>query len=1014
MDDQLSESIGFVRDLAGTASTYQAFEERETAKSIALEEMFGKLTPEVKEQIREGLSLRVAKKGKLRSALKSMPLVGDSKLVDRVGSKELQDTEADLADGYGLDASDAKLANEALQKLLEITRHALGRKDKLGNPLFSSPDQVETEVFTPLVRQGVLPDNFVIGKYSEVQKLLDATFAGYKQRLQDVSDDEQVQSAKIKADAAGAGSMLDKAKGVIGNWGEKVSRVLDKYTTEEERREFLFAGDAFLLGVPAFFMFVNVSGWVPNEDGDIRAVNTADRRLNPEDYLDTLSEERLAELGSDPDPDEVSLALAEERRNDRLEAYISEIAGALKLSGVSAEDIRNVVGVMTAAIDARESEPGRFTEAGIAETINAIEMAVRSVKFGIDEYLLGDKLDKGKKAALRVAALREALKRANGAVIRAVKPFGPIVVTALENSLLRYVDTAKLVGAVADTPDSEPLVRTFQSALERTIAAAAPLDMPSVQSVFEQGGKSVAAAFAAAADVKQWNATLAKHPEDISKLLPAAIETAITNGVTKELADMWRDSDVARGMLGKSVAVDDETALQEVERARAETAEFERQLVLIDEVGELAADKKAIDKLINHLEKRRTILEFAAGASSALAGMASGGVNMAAAATEAITFSLAGTIVGPIKAAKLIVQFSVQIYESYKCAQLLKKFYDGAKAAKKADSPLFSAIAGLRDNKVEQLLFHTIDDALTAVQVATNIVGAIPNEYAMAIGMTTTMIAATAQKTAQLANAVYSEVQLREAWKVTLDALDAPSNRELGLKALKLNPTLSVHALAWAGFQKQPVDPIARMMLKKLGLSEQSLAASGTETKVRKYLETVLYEDRQLLDPTKVVTDWALKSVTLSTRDWFLTVSRATKVAVPKLNAGTDQAVTEALKVTDQQDLAGLRQELAEVVDQATEVRRLEKEAKDSGVPNEQRVERMTAVVRKAVSLLDKVNEYQTKVADLRDALAQYVPLTTDGAPHVEMKAQVAEFQKLAARRRDELTDIETTLDDIM
>jgi hypothetical protein len=124
--------------------------------------------------------------------------------------------------------------------------------------------------------------------------------------------------------------------------------------------------------------------------------------------------------------------------------------------------------------------------------------------------------------------------------------------------------------------------------------------------------------------------------------------------------------------------------------------------------------------------------------------------------------------------------------------------------------------------------------------------------------------------------------------------LNNPKDRATGLKALRLNPTLAIHALAWAA--KTNGDPIARMILDATGLDEESLESGASEEKVREYLTTVLYEDRSLLDPRELSVKWAPATYTLSSVDWFVLTQRASTKATPKLQLGPEKGVLEALK----------------------------------------------------------------------------------------------------------------------
>src|SRR5262249_34007298 len=136
-------------------------------------------------------------------------------------------------------------------------------------------------------------------------------------------------------------------------------------------------------------------------------------------------------------------------------------------------------------------------------------------------------------------------------------------------------------------------------------------------------------------------------------------------------------------------------------------------------------------------------------------------------------------------------------------------------------------------------------------------------------------------------------------------AMNNPKDRDLGLAALRLNPTLAMHGIAYAG---QKGDPIARMVLNSCGLNEHTMADEGTtEKKVRQYLETLLDEDRKLMDTEKLKTNWQPRDLGLTPNSWVIVVGRATREATPRLKAGGTDKVLDALKkVSAQGKLAEL------------------------------------------------------------------------------------------------------------
>ena len=91
----------------------------------------------------------------------------------------------------------------------------------------------------------------------------------------------------------------------------------------------------------------------------------------------------------------------------------------------------------------------------------------------------------------------------------------------------------------------------------------------------------------------------------------------------------------------------------------------------------------------------------------------------------------------------------------------------------------------------------------------------------MATGKLITAAGKAGQAVNDAAYAGYNEVQLRKAWATTRAAINNPASRNVGLAALHQNPTLAMHALAWASTNG---DRMARSILSDAGVNEQTLA----------------------------------------------------------------------------------------------------------------------------------------------------------------------------------------------
>jgi len=518
------------------------------------------------------------------------------------------------------------------------------------------------------------------------------------------------------------------------------------------------------------------------------------------------------------------------------------------------------------------------------------------------------------------------------------------------------------VGAIIKTATDErgELVATkFAKCLEQGFTAASP-----EIKMFAENGKSISTAFLQAFSPKHFEKLADGDPVKAFEYLFTAGQTAVETGLTSELKSKLSEKETCENIV-KALAVPPE-AFQELEESEEELLEYERALVLIDDGGATIAEQKSIDKLIEGMEKDRQTLELVAKIGSGLSSLGSSTVGIANWATDKLTDVVAGEIVGPLKAAQLIMQLSVNIIKAAGRMSLLMKFQQDLARSKTAVSSLTSTIQGFLNNKKEQITFRTIEDALLGIQAAGAILGSIPEPHAMAIGKTLGLVASAGQEVRKISEMAYNDKKLSDAWTKTKLALENPRDRALGLTALRLNPTLGMHAVAWAGMEKQPPDPVARMFLDSVGLNEQTLAVSGTEAKVRKYLESLLYEDRKMIDPSKLKVDWAPDKYAMTTKDWFMISSRAQSVAPTKLRPGDEKVVLEWLKKTDKHQLVTLQQRLD-----------------------------------KRVVTPNQYEEYRSEIKGLRNALNNYSPKTVDGAEHEEM-AMIAEQFVLMAKEHEE------------
>jgi len=251
-----------------------------------LEDALAGLPDAKKKEIRKAMSLRVDDKAGKKQ---------ESAFSDK-GQEDALDTFKATRKGRGLTKEDMKKVGAALKMISDAAQGVLTQKTSDGKPLFDTQAEFELaltqELFTPLVREGVLPENFVIDQYSEVQQLLNASFRSYKARLTGQKDEQEGKDAVQAVKRAGAGDgvlgsqrldqFLAGAKWLAGT----PDRILDKGQqavgmSNTTRRRVGVAMDVGKQAYSGAQALVTLSTLAPGPDGRPKMLNSAEVQLDP-------------------------------------------------------------------------------------------------------------------------------------------------------------------------------------------------------------------------------------------------------------------------------------------------------------------------------------------------------------------------------------------------------------------------------------------------------------------------------------------------------------------------------------------------------------------------------------------------------------------------------------------------------------------------------------------------------------------------------------------------------------
>ncbi|MFT5679791.1 MAG: hypothetical protein ACI8RZ_000696 [Myxococcota bacterium] len=270
------------------------------------------------------------------------------------------------------------------------------------------------------------------------------------------------------------------------------------------------------------------------------------------------------------------------------------------------------------------------------------------------------------------------------------------------------------------------------------------------------------------------------------------------------------------------------TAMEEAtKRLEDDEKAFNKTLDLMGNDEFTETDLKSIGKLIAQMQRDRMIMQTAS---------AIGGAGFAVASQFFAPMAIAGTLIKFLEALTAAVNRAIE----------LRNWADASENALNAVSPYLTAIQNFVKNQKEQFSHYTIKCALIAVQVAGQVMQiAGAGTYAQAAGLVVEKGAKLAETIEDLTYKFYKEATLIAAWKVTKPALKNPNNRKANLIARRMNTTLAKYTLAFGAVIDK--DPVALQAFKIIGLSPETLAAKDAKVDmVKNYLETRYDDDIQV------------------------------------------------------------------------------------------------------------------------------------------------------------------------
>lgn len=974
------EQVGFVIELAGEGNLMEKALARSALRAKTLEECVGAGFDGERDELRAAMTFSVKSKDGKRE-IKSMDERGQRKSIETEDTKQYQ----------SFDPEDLKRMGQAYKRVLEVCAKMKAAKDEAGNPMFKA-EEIVTELFTPLVREGLMPDNLLKDENSEVARMLREVYKSYREMLRQQKEEAKLARAKLENEFLGGGGKVARLKSLGGKVNASIdsqlSTVASKVgmTPEEFGRARNIASKGMKFGkslsdaVGKGQALDNKLKGVPDKpEVDNPMTASIDKMMNENIKVSSVVEKLAGALNNLPE--------------GPLKALLSAVESQLMGAAMKLEDLVNankgeVLSVLRQFAVLIESD-GADIARDVATALNDLGSGIKDpVDSGIDRRALDAKVA----VAVGKGKLRSGANEMAQGIARELKLAllgqgqSTGLATIVADGFVDQLNTDALVDMLAPALAAKPKPAPNGSAVANVVAKAMTEALAGAHDALKGSGDDLAGGFKNAASGQINSITLQcttgalADPESLLPSLVPFAKTAATAVFSSETFAKAINSDKFDEVINAKVAEKNKAEAEaELEEMNSEIADFERELVLIDEGGMAMAKQQSLDALIAQMLADEADLQIVLKVGSLLSGAGGSvttmGANVAVKVGQKAAKKVADSVIPALQAAELVMKMSVTIVKIQKRAQLMRKFKADVELSQKAGSMLLPSIQNFYSSKKQQQVYASIELALQIVQLAGAICSSVPEGITKAVGEALKAAADAAEAGRELAKAIHDEKLLRKGWNITREALSNPANRRAGLDALRHNNTLAVHSVAWAANDGQAM---ALKIMSSCGVNAQTMADSETDQeKLVEYLETLLSEDLQFKDTEKIKLEWAPSKLELTYPAWYSLKQRAIKKATPAMVDSGTPDIDSGLRTLDSvPSVAASRQS-------------------------------------KNPPAIDTVKGYVLDATNLAEAFGKFKPKVGSNATHEDMLALCTKLKAMAEERASELTKFAKELEPV-
>lgn len=798
----------------------------------------------------------------------------------RFGWDTLADLEVDtVEDVPGIDPIPEEVLDalaDSFARILEIQDQMLNEIDEDGNRLFSDED-ITRELWTPLVREGTIPENMVPDRFSQQTQAFKGAADLYQARIEEYSAASTGKEGMLKVLSVGADTL--SLVGTIFSQSVTIHQASDLSSINEQ----------------------------------ITTEKTSDGTPLDSDQIDKLKEERsrlqnvqkFTDLGVTIATGgfELGVEAVKEKSKGKDADWVGYVDKTLQvLSKVASAAVDPI-----AAAKVGHENYGPGTDAG-----KAAKNAAALISAGIQTSISGIRMGPAVIAAVREDDPQKRRQLIDSVIDRFADSVGNVftiiaakqiddnekkgrmtIVGAAVSSAIKTLGRGDLVlKALDEGRPGEAAIRLGSGAIEATLSSCSEVIIDAVR--------------------KDVDAPTFDQASVIGRMFMQDVDSSTTELTQDQLAasmvasvnqQMETMQDAAIGLLDASrPEIKDEAAeefaaelgqqLDEQTQLEAEAklteyfgnsenidnmfATFDEKLVGFEQLYEDAIpDLQLAGRPPDQVERALDAIDQAIARTSEIRARAEMINSITATGAGVVATFLPGA--GAVGAAQKV---AYDIYVLSQAVQMHNKWCDSMEIAFRASSAYGPAIEKTMRNARITLSRASVKLVLDSVKLGSEVGRCFDPTGA------TTIVSAATSITSALVDwgyKMHSVIEIELGWSAYVSARENPGNRKRARAALRMNSTLAKCCIAYGACMAD--DPAAKEAVRRCGLSPSQLADSTDVCKrLVTWLENELSGDPLVLQVEKLPKKWQPGRPELSLSSWFSIKAAAASSAEPRLS----------------------------------------------------------------------------------------------------------------------------------